>query len=57
MRILKTRWFARWAKSEKIQDEVFKDAIMEIESGLHNGELGAWLIKKRMAGKGAGKRG
>jgi len=57
VRIFKTKWFARWAKSEKIADEIFKNAIKEIEAGLHNGDMGACLIKKRVARKGEGRRG
>jgi len=56
MRIFKTKWFNRWARSEKISDSMLKDAVNEIESGLHDGNLGAWLIKKRVARPGEGKR-
>lgn len=57
MKIFKHRHFQRWAKSEKITDETLKKSINEIEKGLHDGNLGAGLYKKRVAMMGRGKRG
>ena len=57
MRIFKTKWFARFARREHINDETLMNAIHEIEQGLADGELGTELIKKRVARTGQGKRG
>ncbi|MCX5815229.1 MAG: type II toxin-antitoxin system RelE/ParE family toxin [Proteobacteria bacterium] len=57
MQIFKTKWFARFARKEHINDEMLMNAIREIERGLADGELGAELIKKRIARIGEGKRG
>ncbi len=57
MRIFKTKWFARFARKEEISDKKLSDAVEEAEKGLHDGELGGNLIKKRVARAGEGKRG
>ena len=57
MRIFKHRRFCQWAKSERLADETLKGIVSEIESGLHDGNLGAGLYKKRVAMSGRGKRG
>ncbi|MCH9743921.1 MAG: type II toxin-antitoxin system RelE/ParE family toxin [Gammaproteobacteria bacterium] len=57
MRILKLRSFDRWAKSEMLSDDVLKNAINEILQGLIDVNLGAGLLKKRVARRGQGKRG
>ena len=55
MRIFKTKWFARFARREHINDEILLNAIREVEQGLNDGDLGAGLIKKRVARAGRGK--
>ncbi len=40
MRILKTKWFARLARKDHINDEMLMNAIREVEQGLDDGELG-----------------
>ena len=57
MRIFKTRYFHRWAESSGLSDLQLKLAIQEIESGLHNGDLGSFVYKKRISIKNRGKRG
>ena len=57
MRIFKTMWLARFARKEDISDKKLADAVRETEKGLHDGELGGNLIKKRVARAGEGKRG
>lgn len=57
MRVFKTRWFARFAKAESISDDTLATAIQAAERGLIDAELGAGLIKLRVARKGGGKRG
>ncbi len=57
MRVFKTKWFARFARKEGIGDGQLADAVREMEKGLIDGDLGAGLIKKRVARPGEGKRG
>lgn len=57
MRIFKTKWFSRWAKSECITDVALIKAVNEIMLGLVDADLGAGLLKKRVARTGEGKRG
>lgn len=57
MKIFKHRRFHQWSDSEKLKDETLKKAIDEIENGLHDGNLGSGLYKKRVSMDGKGKRG
>jgi hypothetical protein len=56
MRVVKTKWFARFARKEDISDKKLSDAVREAEKGLIDGELGGGLIKKRVARR-QGQRG
>lgn len=56
MKIFKVKAFHRWAKSENITDKMLKKAVDEIADGLADGNLGAGLLKKRIARPGQGKR-
>ena len=57
MRIFKTKWFARYARRERIEDESLCDAVERIESGLVDADLGCGLIKQRIAKAGKGRSG
>ncbi|HEY8063551.1 MAG TPA: type II toxin-antitoxin system RelE/ParE family toxin [Methylosinus sp.] len=57
MRIFKTRWFARFARKEKITDSRLAEAIVRAEKGGVDATLGASLIKQRVARDGGGKSG
>jgi hypothetical protein len=57
MRAFKTRWFGRWARREGLPERTMVAAVLEIERGLIDAELGGGLIKKRVALPGRGKRG
>lgn len=57
MRVFKTKLFARFARKEDISNTNLSEAVMEIEGGLYEADLGGGLIKKRVARQGAGKRG
>jgi hypothetical protein len=57
VRVFKTKVFGRFARKEGIRDQKLADAVREIEKGLHDGDLGGGLIKKRVARAGEGKRG
>lgn len=57
MRVYKTKWFARFAKRERISDEALCEAIERAEQGLIDADLGGGLIKQRVARLGGGKSG
>jgi hypothetical protein len=57
MRVLKTRWFARWARKEGLTDVALRSAVDEMRRGLVDAVLGGGLIKKRIARPGGGKSG
>ena len=57
MRIFKTRCFARFAKSEAIDDAKLAASVAGAEKGLIDADLGGGLIKLRIARPGQGKRG
>lgn len=57
VRIFKTIPFHRWATTEGLSDDALAKAAAEIESGLVDARLGGFLVKKRIARAGAGKRG
>ena len=57
MKIYKHKQFHQWLKDELLTDNDLKNAIAEIENGLHDGDLGAGLFKKRIAMQGQGKSG
>lgn len=56
MRIFATRYFSRFAKHEGLSDEKIVDAIDELVNGLHDGNLGGNVYKKRVPLAGRGKR-
>ncbi len=57
MRVFKTRGFARFAKTEGITDAALARAIRQVDAGLIDADLGAGLIKLRVARAGGGKSG
>src|ERR1039457_1262473 len=57
MQVLKTRWFARFARQEKIADAGLREAIERAERGLVDADLGGGLIKQRVAQRGQGRSG
>jgi len=57
MRIFKTAYFHRLAEYEGLSDQEIVDIVEEMERGLHNGDLGGNVFKKRIAIGGRGKRG
>lgn len=56
-RILMTRFFHRWAKDEGLGSHVLARAVLEIENGLSDGDLGGGIVKKRVRVPGRGKSG
>ncbi|MEI1251118.1 type II toxin-antitoxin system RelE/ParE family toxin [Rhizobium aouanii] len=57
MRVLKDLEFADWAGEYDVTDAMLYAAAKEIEAGLIDARLGGFLLKKRMAAPGRGKRG
>ena len=57
MRVFKTRWFVRFARSERIDDESLSEAIGRASRGLVDADLGGGLIKQRVARRGRGRSG
>ena len=57
MEVLKRRDFARWQVAQKLSDAMLCQAVDEMRRGLVYASLGGELFKKRIAGRGVGKRG
>lgn len=57
IRIYANRWFAKFAAKEKISNATLADAVRRAESGVIDADLGAGLIKQRIARVGGGKSG
>ncbi|NQZ09244.1 MAG: type II toxin-antitoxin system RelE/ParE family toxin [Algicola sp.] len=57
MRIFKTKNFDKFARKERVTDAQLIEAVIDIESGLFEGDLGGGVLKKRLAAIGRGKSG
>lgn len=57
MRIFQTKWFARWALKEGLSEQALCEAVLELEQGLIDANLGGHVVKKRVGLAGRGKRG
>jgi len=57
VRIFKIKWFARFARSERIDDASLREAVDRAARGLVDADLGGGLIKQRVARKGRGRSG
>jgi hypothetical protein len=57
VQIFKTKWFARYARRERIADQNLKEAIARAERGLVDADLGGGIIKQRVARAGQGRSG
>ena len=57
MRIFVTRWFARFARKERISEKRLREAIARAERGAIDADLGSNLIKQRVARSGGGRSG
>ena len=57
IRVFKTKWMARFARSEKLDDMRLADAVANAERGRIDADLGGGLIKQRVARAGGGKSG
>ncbi|MBN2886066.1 MAG: type II toxin-antitoxin system RelE/ParE family toxin [Chromatiaceae bacterium] len=57
MRIFKNAWFERFARKQKISDTALRAAVDRAEQGLIDADLGAGVIKQRVARPGQGRSG
>jgi hypothetical protein len=57
MRIFKSKWFDKFARKERIDDEKLRSAIKRAESGLVDADYGGGVIKQRIARPNEGKSG
>jgi len=57
VRIFKNAWFRRFARRERITDQVLREAIDRAEDGITDADLGGGVIKQRIARSGQGKSG
>ena len=57
MRVFKTKWFARYARRERIEDSTLCGAIERAERGIVDADLGGGVIKQRVARSGQGRSG
>lgn len=57
LRIFKTKWFAQFARRERISDSSLCEAIRRAQRGLVDADLGGGVIKQRVARPGQGRSG
>ena len=57
VRVFKAKWFVRFARKQKISDDALCKAINDAESGKIDADLGACVIKQRIARPHEGKSG
>ena len=57
MRVFKTRFFARFADKNNIEDADLCEAVGRAMAGLTDADLGGGVIKQRIARKGEGRSG
>ena len=56
-RILKNRWFDKFARKEGIEDAALIAAVLRAEAGLLDADLGGGVVKQRVARQGEGRSG
>ena len=57
MRVFKTRWFASFARRERMSDRSLAEAVRRAQCGLIDAVLGGGVIKQRVARPGQGRSG
>jgi hypothetical protein len=57
MRLFENKRFYRWARDEGLTEKALCQAAKEVIDGGVEADLGGYLFKKRIAGKGGGKSG
>ncbi len=56
-RIFMNVWFAKFARKNRISNEVLADAVVRADLGLVDADLGSGVIKQRIARNNMGKSG
>jgi hypothetical protein len=56
-RVFKTRHFSRWMRKMELSDPALCAAVLEMDRGLIDADLGGGVVKKRVALPGRGKSG
>jgi hypothetical protein len=56
MRVFKTKPFGKWARSQRLPDPALGRAVVELQAGSVETNLGRNLYRKRVALGGKGKR-
>jgi hypothetical protein len=51
LKVFATKWFVRFARKEKIEDQRLREAVARAEAGNVDADLGGNLIKQRVGGK------
>ncbi|PHS34052.1 MAG: hypothetical protein COA92_03180 [Sulfurovum sp.] len=57
MKKLKTKWFTKWAKKQKLVDDRLLSAITDMQNNLSSINLGGGLYKVRVSQEHSGKSG
>jgi len=57
VRLFKTKWFMRYARKERLEDQSLCEAIERAERGIVDADLGDGIIKQRVARTGQGRSG
>lgn len=57
MRVFTTKWFAKFAKRERLTDKSLSEAVRRADSRMIDADLGGGLIKQRVARTGRGRSG
>jgi hypothetical protein len=57
MRVFENKRFERWARDEGLTEEILCRVAAGVIKGQVEADLGGYLFKKRIAGKGGGKSG
>ena len=55
MKKLKTKWFNKWAKKQRLSNEKLRLAIEDMQNNLSSANLGGGLYKVRISSTGSGK--
>jgi hypothetical protein len=53
--VFKTKWFERFARKNKVSNDVLWEAIERAEKGIIDADLGGGVIKQRIARAGQGR--
>jgi hypothetical protein len=54
---LKTKFFQRWLRKTNLTESGLHAAVLEMQAGLIDADLGGGVVKKRIAIEGRGKSG